>query len=247
MHPSVQKLHTLLAELKDHDLALMSKEADALFRASVISRFVDATGGLQTLLLGAHVENPRWLWKAELANSCGSEWIATYKILDTGMMESVIGQNEQVRLAAALFPALVLTVDVFGAYHHPGGTGLQVDPSITIRLTVSGDPELELVEYSLDLAHNEFPEPGFGLTVSVMPGEDCCDEIENPKDIHLAFRLVADAARSAAMASWGDDETTLTEKIDLIVAMDDSVDAARMQAAFSFFGLLFTSVVMSQG
>lgn len=247
MHASVQKLHTLLADLKAHDLALMSKEADAHLRASVTSRFVDATGGLQTLFLGAHAEIPRWLWKAELADSFGNEWIATYNIVDTGMMESAIGQHEKVRMAAALFPGLVLTVDVFAAYHHPGGTGLQVDPKITVSLTVSGDPELSLVEHFLDLAHDHFPESGNGLSVSVMPRENCCDEIENPEAIHQAFRKVASAARSAARASWGDDETTMTENIDLIVAMDDSVEASRMQEAFSFFGLMFTSVVTSQG
>lgn len=247
MHASVQKLHTLLADLKAHDLALMSKEADAHLRASVTTRFVDATGGLQTLFLGAHAEIPRWLWKAELADSFGNEWIATYNIVDTGMMESAIGQHEKIRMAAAFFPGLVLTVDVFAAYHHPGGTGLQVDPKITVRLTVSGDPELALVEHFLDLAHDHFPQSGNGLSVSVQPRENCCDEIENPESIHQAFRIVARAARSAARASWGDDETTMTENIDLIVAMDDSVEASRMQEAFSFFGLMFTSVVTSQG
>lgn len=247
MHPSVQKLHTLLAELKDHDLALMSQEADADLRASVTSRFVEATGGLQTLLLGDHAGSPRWLWKAEVADSFGNDWIATYTIVDTGQMESAIGQHEKVRMAAALFPSLGLTVDVFAANHHPGGTGLQVEPKITVRLTVSGDPELALVEHFLDLAHDFFPESGHGLSVSVLPRENCCDEIENPEAIHLAFRTVASAARSAARADWGDDETTLTENIDLIVAMDDSVDASRMQEAISFFGRMFTSVVLSQG
>lgn len=247
MHPSVQKLHTLLAELKIHDLALMSQEADAQLRASVTSRFVDATGGLQTLLLGDHAGNPRWLWKAALADSFASDWIATYTMVDTGEMESVLGQHEKVRMAAAYFPGLVLTVDVFAAYHHPGGTGLQVDPKITVQLTVSGDPEITLVEHFLDLAQDHFPESGNGLSVSVVPRENCCDEIENPDAIHLAFRTVARAARSTAKTDWGDDETTSTENIDLVVAMDDSVDASRMQEALTFFGLLFTSVVMSRG
>lgn len=247
MHSSLPKLRELLNDLQKHDLALMSSDADEQLRATVTRRFAEATSGLQTLLLGDHTENPRWLWKSEQADSYGSEWIATYKIVDTGQMESAIGKHEKVRRAAALFPSLTLTVDVLAAYHNPSGTGRQVDPKITIGLTVSGDPELGLVEDFLDLSHEHHPNIGNGISLSVRPRENCCDEIENPEALHLALRQVAKAARLAAKSNWNDDETTITENIDIIFSMDASVDINAMEEAFLFVGLMFTSVVVSLG
>lgn len=246
MHTAITNLHALLTDLQSHDLAQMSKEESDHFRINVTNQFSVATGGLQTLLLGAHAAAPRWLWKAEQAESFGNDWIATFTIVDTGQMESAVGQPERVRIAAALFPGLVLTVNIFAAYHHPVATGLQVDPEITVGLTVSGEPELTLVGDFLDLARELIPETGQGLSISVIPRENCCDEFRNPTDVHTAFQMVASAARTAARNNWGDDEVTLTENIDFVIKMDSTVEVERMQEAFEFLGQMFTTVVVAR-
>ena len=243
MHSCIIKLHAILDELQGKDLAQMSPEAIDALRVSVTEKFTDATGGLHALLLGDHAEESRWLWKAEQADSFGNEWISTYTLLDTGQMESALGKPEKVRLAAALFPSLSLVLDIFAEYHHPGGTGLQVDPMITLRLVASDEPVLSLVEHYFDLSHEFFPKPGNGLKVEIFPHENCCDEIQNPAEIHKAFHNVADAARSAG--DHFDDGVVLTERVDLILSMDRSISVQRMQDAFEYLGQMFTSIQVS--
>lgn len=243
MHSSITKLHTLLDELHCKDLAQMTPDAIDALRVTVTEKFTDATAGLHALLLGEHADESRWLWRAEQAESFGNEWISTYTLLDTGPMESALGKPEMVRLAAAMFPSLSLVLDIFAAYHHPGGEGLQVDPMITLRLITSGEPELSLVEHYLDLSHEFFPEPGNGLNVEIIPRENCCDGVQNPAEIHKAFHNIADAARAAG--DHFESGVVLTEGVDLILSMDRSISIQRMQDAFEYLGQMFSAIQVS--
>ncbi|CAM8642403.1 hypothetical protein MCEMSEM18_03518 [Comamonadaceae bacterium] len=244
MHSSIPKLHALLNQLHGSDFALMTAQEIENLRVSVTNGFVNATAGLHTLLLGEYADSPRWMWSAERAESYGSELIASYTLVDTGQMEAAIGAPERVRMAAALFPALKLTIHIFAGYHHPGGTGLQVDPRISIVLDMSGDPELALVEHSLKLSKDIFPAHGSGLTIEVTPLECCCDSVQNPQDIHQAFCRIATAARNAALEE--NDDTTLTETVEFVLTMDQTLHVDRMEDALEYMGRLFTGVIVSQ-
>lgn len=244
MHTSIQKLHALLNALQGKDLALLNPEAIAELRQTATSQFVAATAGLNTLLLGKHSDSPRWLWKAEEAEHFGGEWIATYSIVDTRQMESAIGKHKTLQLAAAIFPGIVFKIDLFAEYHHPGGTGMQVDPRLTVSVRCSGDPELALIEYFLELSSELFPRHGEGLTVEILPMDCCCDWIVNPSNIHEAYATVAAAARKAGLEENGD--ATMTENVDLILTMDRSITQEAMYQAFETMGELFTSVIVSQ-
>lgn len=244
MHSSIPKLHALLTQLHGCDLALLSPQVIENFRISVTKGFIDATAGLHTLLLAGHAGSPRWMWTAERAESCGSELIATYTLVDTGQIEAAIGKNERVRMAAAMFPSLSLTIHIFAGYHYPGGTGLQVDPRISIVLEMSGDPELALVEHYLELSKDIFPAHGEGLTIEVTPLECCCDSVQNPRDIHQAFCQIATAARNVALEE--NDDTSLTETVELVLTLDDALDMGRMEDAIEYMGRMFTGITMSQ-
>lgn len=244
MHSSISKLHSLLIQLHGSDFALMSAQEIENSRISVTNGFVDATAGLHTLLLGKYADSPRWMWAAERAESYGGELIASYTLVDTGQMEAAIGAPERVRMAAAMFPSLKLSIHIFAGYHHPGGTGLQVDPRISIVLEMSGDPELALVGHYLELSNGIFPAHGGGLTVEVTPLECCCDSVQNPRDIHRAFCSIATAARNAALAE--NDDTSLTETIEFVLTIDETLNLDRMEDAIAYMGLMFTGVTMSQ-
>lgn len=243
MHSSITKLHSLLQRMQGKDLAKMTPEAISDLRSTVTKEFVDATAGLNEVLLGQFNKSPRWLWKAEEAESFGGERIATFTIVDTGQMEAAIGQPERVQMAAALFQRMKLEVDLFAAYHHPGGSGLQVEPRIAIKVRVNSDPMFDLVEMSLQKSKSLYPEHGNGISIEIRPTEDCCDGFENPDDAEVAFSQVAEAARNESIRSYGD--TDLTEDILISLEMDASVDPERMQDAFTYMGLLFAIPIVS--
>jgi hypothetical protein len=243
MNPSIQKLQAILRWLDNFDLAQMEKDTIEALRNEVTQDFVEATAGLSELLLGEHIHESHWLWKAEKAEAFGGEWIATYSLLDTGDIESAIGESEKVRMAAAIFPSMEMTVDIFAAYHHPGGTGMQVDPRITISFVVMGDPELDFVEHSLSLTKKLWPELGKGVSLEVRPRENCCDEISNPKNLHKAYSTVARAARKVAKKEYGG--TELTEGIEMVYQFDSSSDHESMTNTFEFVGRMFAIVAKS--
>lgn len=244
MHPSIQKLHALQNRLQGNNLAQMTPYAIAALRTAATKDFIEATAGLNTLLLGANSDSPRWLWQAKEAEHFGGNWIATFSVIDTGQMESAIGKHESVQMAAARFPCLKLTVDLFAEYHHPGGTGLQVAPRVTISLRSSGDPEFVFVEEYLALSKNHFPTHGNGTSVEIIPVENCCDSIVNPVDVEKAFSQIASAARSAALQKH--DDTRMTEAIEFVLTFDLPIDQRKMEEAFEYMGQMFTCVMVSQ-
>lgn len=109
---------------------------------------------------------------------------------------------------------------------------------------MSGDPELALVEYYLELSKNYFPSSGNGITVEIRPLESCCDEVVNPEDILKVFSHVASAAREVARQEY--DDTSLTETVEFLLAFDVSVDLEKMEEAFEYMGQMFISVMVSQ-
>lgn len=246
MHSSIQKIHAQLAQLHGCDIALLTSEEVEELRTTVSKGFIEATGGLHTLLLGEQSDSPRWMWTAEKEHSFGGELFASYTMLDTGRLEAVIGESERVRMAAAICPAVKLTVNIFAGYHHPGGTGLQVDPRISIVLSVSGDPELALVEHYLKLSNSFFPRHGEGLIVDVTPRECCCDPVRNPLDLYQTFSHVAKSARIATLEQEENNDTTLTETIEIELTMDETLSVERMENAFEYMGNMFKTVVVSQ-
>lgn len=238
VHSAITKLHALLFNLQGKDTALMTPTVVNNLQESVTKGFIDATAGLHNLLLGEQANDPRWLWMVEKAQSFGGEWMSTYTMLDAGRMELAIGKPEKVQIAAALFPDLCLTVDIFSAYHHPGGTGLQVDPRISITLALSGDPELALVERYLKLFREFYPQPGKGISVEIAPRECDVDFVQNPVEINEAFALFATAVRKAAKR-----DASSNESIRFVLSVDSSVDLERMQDAFEYMGKMFTTVI----
>lgn len=243
MKSAITELHVLLKKLDGKDLAMMTPDAISALRATITKEFTKATASLHTLLLGQHSDSPRWLWTAEEAQHFGGEWLATYTLVDTGQMERAIGQHEKIQMAAALFPSLRLTVDIFAAYHHPGGSGLQVDPRLSISLRVDGDSELALIEDWLQLSKAVFPAHGNGLSVEIRPTECCCDDVVDPADIHESFSYIASAAREAGKREYGD--TGITEAVQFTLTFDNSVDALRMQEAFEYVGQMFANVMVA--
>lgn len=234
----------MLKKLEGKDFALMSPHAISGLRAEITKEFTKATAGLHMLLLGQHSDSPRWLWTAEEAQHFGGEWLATYTIAETDRMERAIGQSKTIQMAAAMFPSLLLTVDIFAGYHHPGGTGLQVDPRLSISLMASGDPALALMEHYLQLSEDDFPAHGGGLSVDISPTESCCDSAVNPAEVHEAFSYIASAAREAGRREYGD--AGITEAIKFTLTFDKSVDSTRMLEAFEYFGRMFTGVMVAQ-
>lgn len=222
----------------------MDPNAIANLRLVVTKGFIDATAGLHTLLLGDHADSPRWMWTAEQAESYGGELIATYSLVDTGQIEAALGKPEKIRMAAAMFPSFKFTTHIFAGYHHPGGTGLQVDPRISIVLEMSGDPELALVEHYLELSKDLFPSHGEGLTVEITPLECCCDSVQNPRDVHKAFCQIATAARNAALEEY--DDTSLTETVEFVLTLDENLEVDRMEEAFEYVGRMFTGITVVQ-
>lgn len=222
----------------------MNLEGESFFRRWVTASFVEATGHLHHLLLGEYATDERWLWQANMADSFGGEWVAAYSLVATDQMESAIGKPRLVQIAAALFPAITLTVDIFAEYHHPGGLGLQVLPRICISACVDGEQELTLVEEFLKLSKEHLPFNSRGVTVKVFPAENCCDGIKNPPDIAKAYAQVAQAARVVALRESG--STIVTERVKLIFDFDRNVDPAHMEEVFEIMGLLFLSVSMAK-
>jgi hypothetical protein len=243
MNSSITKLHSLLQRLQGKDLAQMAQDEIDDLRSKATMDFVAATAGLNEVLLGNFSNSPRWLWSAKEAQHFGGNWIATFDMVDTGQMETAIGKPKLIQLAAAMFQRMRLNVDVFAEYHHPGGTGRQVEPSLLITLWVVGDPMSELVGLSLQKSKSLYPEHGSGITIVIQPAENCCAGFTNPNDATSAFSQVAKAARDKSIRKNGHPD--LSEAVKISVEMDASVDAEKMTDVFQFMGLLFAIPIVS--
>lgn len=233
------RLHELLKSIAGKDLANMPKDWRESFMQGTAEKFSLACSTLHKLLLGDSIENCNWLWQCEPTANYGSNWIASFALVKVDLLDAEMSESMKVQMTAALFPGMKLTVDLFADHHQPLGGGLQAEAYIKVTVAVSGDPELMIAECYLEAVKNDFSKHRQGMSIEVLPAENCCDGIHNPENIHQAFKQVAEAARIAGEEAHG--SNTITETVYVELSIDQSASVMDLHSSLQDFGDFFTN------
>lgn len=238
-----RKIGLLLNHLNKNDQALIRDSEFAGLANDAYSTFFEASTELPTLLLGEVIEDPAWLWHFE-KSEYDSDFIGSFQMMRTTGMEAAAGAPQKVQMAAAMFPDVSLKVGLFGAYHHPGGSGLQTDARLLVSVEVSDNIALILAGDGISMLAPDVGDLVLrGVRVRVAAHEGTESSEDNPADLSAAFLKVVEEAREAAQSEDPecgiDDPGLLVETISLELEISASVDDSTIDETLSAAGVLF--------
>jgi len=241
-----RKIGLLLNHLNKNDESQLSDSEFAEVANDAYSTFFEASKDLPALLLDQVTNDPGWLWLVE-KSEYGYHFIGSFQMMRTTGMEAAAGAPQKVQMAAAIFPEVSLKVGLFGAYHHPGGSGLQTDAHVLVSVEVSDNIALILAGDGIaTLAPDIEDLVPRGVKVRVAAHEGTESSEDNPADLSAAFLKVVEEARKAAQSEDPecgiDDPALLVETISLELEISASVDDSTIDETLSAAGILFQAI-----
>lgn len=246
-----QKIIPVLKHLNNHDQSRLSEREWSLQKQEAYSAFSAASVELPAILIDDAYMDDAWLWSTEKSEYEASDHIGAFRIKRTTSMEAAIGAHEKLRQFVAMAPDLELVVDLLGAYHHPGGGGLQQDAFIKVSIDFNDNTALRLAMDGMAMFAPEIvPLINSGVKVQVNAYEGTESSVVNPPDLVAAFSKVVTEARENAYAddpdcSGHNDPMLLVERISLGLEISANVDFSTINETLIVMGNVFTGLSLA--
>ncbi len=227
----------LIASLRGKDAAAMSPVSLREFRDSSFENFRRCTVFIPTIVQNTTYGEPsEFLHDVTRSEDYQEDWIGRFRLLGTKVMEQAVGQDRLVQHAAATWPAIEITADLFAEYR---GSVLNHGAYATFSLECRGDPALELLEFAINEMHNVLREKFAALpAIRLVSKEGAGINIMNPSNISSSFKYAAAAVRHEAQKN----DSSLIEALALEIDVDGDTNPSVVTDAFEAMAALFNAV-----
>lgn len=241
---STKDLLELLSAIKGREPAKMIPGDREAFLADTIQRFraasscvsslfsdtVRRTGGDPSAYL-SYVGAPKV--------SIAEEWVSTYQLRETDVLDGFVDAPDKVRTAAAILPQpLSFTLDLFSEANYPG---FSHPPHYLIRLECFDEPGTTLFEEAIKAAGEALLAVcQKAKSFRVTSHEGACVDIGSPADLVGAVAEAVRAIREEAARDEPDPEMRILEGLGLELVFDASSNSEDFEDAIDVTLLVYT-------